>query len=167
MKNEEEKVDIRAPIAQRKVIIVRRQDLEQQPIPTSVEDQNRLAKELVQWAYLTDSYKIEEFPIVKRYNPYRFFKIRHTNEEFAEALELAKYILALRLEEEMEDNKNKKDYTLALKKYPLYHREYKEYLDSRLPERKDILEGGIQVVELEKYPSSPLVPEKKDNEHSS
>lgn len=169
MKDEkDEKESARVPIAQRKVYIKEKHNLcNLKPLPKDPTEQNAVADQLVYWSLYTDSLNIDEFAIINRYSPYRLWKIRESNDYFAERLEFAKHTLALRIEEAVEDNKGKKDYTLAIKKFPLYNREYREYLDSRLPERKSPEHQGdivYKLVEIERCPSSSLVPEKKDAE---
>jgi hypothetical protein len=168
MKNEKIERVPRAPIAERRTVdyINTNKHFDVKPIPKDIEEQNRIVEELVQWSFLTDALNIEEFAIIKRYNPYRLWQLRHSNDYFADRLEFARHVLAIRIEEETRYS-DKSHFELIKKMFPLYHREYLELLKSMRPKISEEIAArtGIITVEIEKSESSPLVPERK-NEHT-
>ena len=68
-------------------------------MPQDIEEQNQLGVELVEWSCNANNYFIEKFPIMRRINPYRFFKAKETNPFFAECVQIAHYICNLHLKE--------------------------------------------------------------------
>ena len=61
------------------------------------DDLMALSDELLEWCYSSDRHvNIYAFPVMKRMNPYKFFKVN--NEEFQDKVTLAKYIVWLNRE---------------------------------------------------------------------
>ena len=131
--------------------------------PRTSDEQNKLADELVAWSKLESSIDIKAFPISKNINPYRFKKLRDRNEYFREAYDLASAAIGARLGQEWHDNKISHEYAKSF--MGIYDPDYKAEYKERMAIIKDKVVGiaaqAIQVVEVEKFESSPLVPEKK------
>ena len=98
-------------------------------LPKDKEEQDALAIELVVWAKKPTSFYIEEFPLMKEYNPYRFFKLKQTNEFFAECLQVATYFCGLHLKYCVHTKELSPQYVLAI--MPVYNPEYKEFISER------------------------------------
>lgn len=131
--------------------------------PLDVYEQNVLADQMVDWAYDSDSVSLAEFPISKTINPYRFYKVAEKNEYFADALQHTKYILGERLKKKWIRGELEREYVLKfLGQYdPEYKAEYMEKVESFRKLQLQSNQGAIQVV-MEPFPSSPLVPVKKE-----
>ena len=98
-------------------------------VPSSVDEQDKLGIEFVEWASLPQSYYLEEFPLQKRINPYKFFGMRHKNEFFAECHQIAKYLCGLHLKQLIHKREIPYQYVIAL--LPSYNQEFKEQLAER------------------------------------
>lgn len=59
------------------------------PIPTEKLEIDKLCSELIDFSLNPENYKIEAFIKSKRFNPSKFFALRHRDEDFADALETA------------------------------------------------------------------------------
>jgi hypothetical protein len=135
--------------------------LDLQPVPKTEDEQNALARELVRWVYYTDSKQIEDFPLSKCMNPYKFKHIGDKNEYFQECYELACYMIGSRLQTGVYEHVI--DRELALKMLPLYNREYKEwFIETRkIPSlTNSMVPLGVY---LDAIPDSPLVPERQED----
>jgi hypothetical protein len=98
-------------------------------MPKSADEQNKMADELVEWAFQPESILMEEFPISKMISPYRFFHLadEKSNQYFTDAYEFANSMCAIK----MQKGKHTLDINLMNKIFPLYHKRYAEYLVAR------------------------------------
>jgi hypothetical protein len=76
--------------------------------------------------------------------PRRFYAIATTNEYFADALDLARYIIGCRLQRGLRDRKLDRDYVLRL--LPLYNEDYKDLLLAKVKESEAAKNGRITVI---------------------
>lgn len=90
-----------------------------------------LATELVEWSLKEDSLLIQDFPVMKKLNPYKFLKLAKadTHHYFSAAVEFATAILGSKLTKgalfkTMEP-------TTARALLPMYNKEYKLYLEEQ------------------------------------
>jgi hypothetical protein len=65
--------------------------------PQDEHEQNVLADELVNWVQ-NEVLALEEFPLSKSIAPSRFYSLASSNEYFADALDLARYVIGSRLQ---------------------------------------------------------------------
>lgn len=79
-------------------------------VPIDVDDQNKLANEMVEWVIKTNTYCLANFPLLKSYAPSKFYKIANYNEYFADCLDFARYMIASRLQQSWEDKTVDRDY---------------------------------------------------------
>jgi len=130
--------------------------------PRDTLSQNALADEMVVWSKRDDSINIAAFPISKNINPYRFYKLAEQNDYFKEALQLAKYTIGSRLNKEWHDEKIGSDYAKSF--IGIYDPEYKQEYTSKvsLMAAKNHNDNNPITVQIEAFPASPLVPEKKE-----
>jgi len=115
-------------------------------MPRDKEEQNQMADELISWALIPSSVLLEEFPLSKNISPYRFFKFakEESNEYFTDAFDFARSCCAVR----MQKGEHELDIGLLHKIFPLYHRQYDEYLiekENRAIEAKKIVTGNEDV----------------------
>jgi hypothetical protein len=111
--------------------------------PEDILEQNILADELIEWVQGA-VYAIEEFPISKSMAPSRFYAITNTNEYFADALDLARYIIGCRLQKGLRDKTLDKDYVLRL--LPIYNQAYKDLMLTKLKESDAARSGKINII---------------------
>lgn len=133
--------------------------------PKDIDEQNKLADELVAWCMLSDSLTINGFPISKGYNPYRFFRAAIDNEYFANAVGLAKAIIVDRLEVGLHHGKY--DRSLFLARLPLYDQAHRamQLEDIQLSRQPDPAKSAENFrIEMTPSESSDLVPLKDNNE---
>lgn len=97
------------------------------------EEQNILAVEMVEWACQGDSYYIEKFPVSKGISPYRFFKVKHENDFFAECVELANAICHLNLKQAVHTGELHHAYVLAM--LPVFDGDYRGYMIERISKK--------------------------------
>lgn len=97
------------------------------------EEQNILAVEMVEWSCNADSYYIEKFPVSKGISPYRFFKVKHENEFFAECVELANSICHLNLKQAVHTGELHHAYVLAM--LPVFDGDYRGYMIERISKK--------------------------------
>ena len=92
-------------------------------------EQNKLADELIEWALREDTLLLEAFPLDRKMSPYHFFKFAkaETNEYFTMAFDFARSSSAVK----MIQGKHGMDINLIQKIFPVYHRQYHEYLMER------------------------------------
>jgi len=139
-------------------------------MPREIEEQNKLADALLEWAKLETSFPIEEFAISIGINPYRFKKAREKNIYFKDVYESAEILCSRRL---MKMGLTRKyDSNLTKEILPLYHEEYREYrsemvtraIEARLKAAEVEKAKGDIHIHMEPFPSSELVPNKKEEE---
>ncbi len=97
------------------------------------EEQNLLAVELVEWSCNGDSYYVEKFPVMKGISPYRFFKVKHENDFFAECVELANAICHLNLKQAVHTGELHHAYVLAM--LPVFDGDYRGYMIERISKK--------------------------------
>lgn len=97
------------------------------------EEQNLLAVELVEWSCSGDSYYVEKFPVMKGISPYRFFKVKHENDFFAECVELANAICHLNLKQAVHTGELHHAYVLAM--LPVFDGDYRGYMIERISKK--------------------------------
>lgn len=158
----------RAPIAQKKLAqpipAARVVNIKLQWPPKEIAEQNKLGDQLVEWAVVHDGNKIEDFPLQRFINPFRFKHIGDDNEYFRECYEYAQYMIGARLQNGIHAKSDKIDRELGMRLLPMYNREYAEtLLKMRTPPQLN-QNSGIQYIVMEKMPSSPLVPERITDE---
>jgi hypothetical protein len=123
--------------------------------PTSPEQWISLAEELMRWAMLPTSIKFSEFATLHKYSPPRF-KNWDDSDYFVECVEQARYIVWARRERIAMD----KDPVQVILK-TMHHDSPEE---QSWQERKltiDKKSDGPQVVVIERYPETNLVPIRK------
>jgi len=159
----------RAPIVRRKTTITPQRTTHFKLCwpPSDEREQNRLGDQLVEWSILSESTKIEDFPLSRRMNPYRFKHIGDDNDYFKDCYEYAQYAIGSRLQEGIHTHSETIDRELGMRLLPLYNREYRE-MQIQLKTPANINQNaGTQYIVLEKMPSSPLVIERKNDEGRS
>lgn len=98
--------------------------------PKDPSEQNKLGEEMVHHVLNNEIYALEEFPISLNMAPSWFYRMSENNEHFANCLNLARYIIATRLQNEWRTRKIDKEF--ALRMLPIYHDEYKEFTLSKI-----------------------------------
>lgn len=101
--------------------------------PKDIEEQNALGVELVEFTCNPEIYDIEEFPLSRRMNPYRFYKMAKTNEFFAECLQTATYLCALHLKKAAYSSTIPSNIMLAL--LPTLNPEYREFIVEKVTKK--------------------------------
>lgn len=129
--------------------------------PEDIEEQNKLIMDMVEWADTDDkALDPDKFPVTRKLNPYRFYRLADKNEFFAEGLSLAKYIIGVRLKEHARERKLDKEYLFRF--LPLYHPEFREWMR----EKKLSMFGDDKPTEITvnvaAIPSSPIVKNKEE-----
>jgi len=102
-------------------------------MPKDEQEQNKLAVELVEWTCSPSSFYIEKFPVSKGISPYRFFKTKHTNDFFAECVELANAICHLNLKEAVHQGDLHYSYVLSM--LPVYDGDYKGFMIEKISKK--------------------------------
>lgn len=98
-----------------------------------IEEQNVLGVALVEWTCSPDSYYIEKFPISRGISPFRFFKVKATNEFFAECVELANSICHLNLKQAIHAGELHHTYVLAM--LPVFDGDYRGYMMDKVAKK--------------------------------
>lgn len=133
------------------------------PPPKSIEEQNKLAQELLTWSYESESVELVEFPLSKILTPSSFWKIAEENSYFAAALEIAKENLAVRIKKGWRDKTLDRDY--ALKMLWQYDMRFKADEKERILLLKEVAlakkDSPITVI-IPPVPNSDLVPPLKE-----
>ena len=127
--------------------------------PTSIDEQDKLADELIEWALKDGSIILEEFPLSKMISPYLFFSFakNETNDYFTQAFDFARAYCSLR-REKGDHNINM---AIVLRLLPLYNRQYGEYLEQKEARALESGKSGnstivVQMENASKY-SEPIV----------
>jgi hypothetical protein len=133
-------------------------------VPNIQEDIEKLADEMLDWAYKPGSYDPLEFINSKYFVPSRFYKLAETNEYFCDALEVMRSRVTENLVKIwMADGYKERIVTRLL---PFNSPQWKEDLQSRFSAVSGINERlkeklqAVQVV-MESIPNSNIVPERK------
>jgi hypothetical protein len=97
--------------------------------PHDQASQDRLGNELVDWVVNTYTLTLSEFPLSKSYGPSRFYKMANYNEYFADCLDFARHMIAVRLQKGWEDKTLEKDYVKTW--LPIYDEGYRDIVMQR------------------------------------
>ncbi len=97
------------------------------------QEQNELAVELVEWTCSPEAFYIEKFPVSKGISPYRFFKVKHTNDFFAECVELANAVCHLNLKQAV--HTGELHYSYVLDMLPIHDGDYKAFMIEKLAKK--------------------------------
>lgn len=127
--------------------------------PENRKEQDALALEFLAWATATTSFEMEEFPLSKRINPYRFYKMADSNYFFAEVLEFVKYQMGYNLKKSSRGPDAVVSEQYVLKYFPFYNKEYREMMVSMVS-KAIAARSQIIVVKQDEIESSPMVPER-------
>lgn len=126
-------------------------------LPVDEKAINELANEMMAWAAKEDAFKLEDFPLMKQYSPYKFFKLAEKHAYFAQALDYANHLIGSRLQHKLVYEGINPQY--AMKMLPLYHYHYKQWeLEKRA--QKDHAKNQTIVAVLPEWATSPEVLEK-------
>lgn len=123
--------------------------------PESIDDQNRLADRLLEWAHKDESRHIKLFFVHEGINPYRAFKLAETNPYFSSCLDMAKVLISVRLIDAAQTRKE--DGNVNMKLLPMLDQEYSDMQD----QKKQMEAARIATlfnITMDKIPDSPLVP---------
>jgi hypothetical protein len=122
-----------------------------------------VARELIEWSTTDDALKIEQFWIMKGISLKTVKKWKTLNENFARAHQHA--LLAVGTRREVGAIRNRLNAPIIASSMPMYDKKWKKLAEWRASLRnKEEQQDTIRVV-VEEVPSSPMVPEKK-NERS-
>lgn len=122
--------------------------------PTNKKDIEELGNQFIEWSRGEDAVIIEEFAIEKGIAPFHFRRLGDKNEYFNDCYQLVRATVAARRERIVG-----KDLFKAM--HPLYHDEWREYLDHRAVITKDKSNASQNItVVMEPYPDSGKVPER-------
>jgi len=120
-----------------------------------------LADELIEWAHKETSNKLSEFVVShKRIAPSRWHGWSEKNANLKEAIMIAKIILGNR--RELKGLQGDWQPGIVLKTLGMYDPEFRAWEIESRQNRGE--ESGTVNVYLEKFPNSPLVPDKKEQE---
>ncbi len=111
--------------------------------PTDIEEQNALADELLKWVSNV-VYELEDFPISKSMAPTRFYAIASNNEYFAEALDLARYVISSRLQKGLREKTIDKDYVMRM--LPIYNQDFRSYMLAKIKQSEDAKSRNVTVI---------------------
>lgn len=123
-------------------------------IPHSVEEQNVLADELIEWAQQEDSLFLEKFPLSKFLSPYLFFKLAKSNKNdyFTRAVDFARACCSIR---QLEGN-HSIDSAIIQKLLPVYNRQYQEYLTER-EDRMHTYQKELKTIDIQKNDAQNVI----------
>lgn len=124
-------------------------------VPLDKPQQNNLATELIGWARHEEAEAIEQFPLLKGFNPYKFYDIALNNEYFADCLDAAMSAIGFRRERNARTRKE--DATTIMKMQPLYNKQFRALSMEKSSAESTKVGTVIQVIET-KVPESDMVP---------
>ncbi len=128
--------------------------------PSDIEEQNKLANELIKW--VSDVvYELEDFPISKSMAPTRFYAIAKDNEYFAEALDLARYVISSRLQKGLREKSIDKDYVMRM--LPIYNQDFRSYMLAKIKQSEEAKGNKPFTVMLNCF-KCPVNPEENNND---
>ena len=137
--------------------------------PKDTKTQNKLADELIEWAYNNEVIDLDLFPLSKRLSPYRFYKISQSNPYLEEALEVAKYIISSRLKKGWADRSI--DASYAKEMLPEYNQTYRDWVRMKILAVMELRARANDpsnfTVVLDQIPTSSAVPERITDEHQT
>lgn len=124
-------------------------------IPTDINEQNKLGLYMLNEVRAGRCTDPGMFAAHLGLNPYKFKGIALDNEYFRDCLDIANYIIGESGYQDALDRK--KDGSVFMRKYALYNREYRQWVeDMKLKESAKVATQAIVV--MERIPDSPLVP---------
>lgn len=126
-------------------------------VPSDKPEQNNLGTELIEWARHEEAEAIEQFPLLKGFNPYKFYDIALNNTYFADCLDAA--MAAIGFRRERNARTRKEDATTIMKMQPLYNKQYRALSMEKSQAEATKVGTVIQVIES-KIPESDMVPER-------
>lgn len=126
-------------------------------VPSDKPTQNNLATELIEWSRHEEAEAIEQFPLFKGFNPYKFYDIALNNPYFADCLDAA--MAAIGFRRERNARTRKEDATTIMKMQPLYNKQYRALSMEKSSAEATKVGTVIQVIES-KIPESDMVPER-------
>ena len=134
-------------------------------IPPSEQQQNELGDEMITWCLAdTNILELDLFPLSKKYSPSAFYNIAKKNEYFAQALDIARAIVAIRIKTLWRTEKVDPKYAQAM--LPVYDNQLKSWLLERATvsaQVKHQLEDASKTITvlLEKIPSPDTLGERE------
>lgn len=126
-------------------------------IPSDPVSQNNLGSELLEWSSLPEAEAIEQFPLSKKFSPYRFYDIALINPYFADCLDAARAAIGFRREKNARTRVE--DGNIIMKMQPLYNKEYRDLSLQNSNAESTKVGTIIQVVESP-VPDSDRVPKR-------
>jgi hypothetical protein len=133
--------------------------------PVDNTEQNILAELMVSYVKDNPTFQLEDFPISLNMAPSKFYKLAEVNEYFAHALNLARNIIASRIQLQWRERKIDREY--AIRMLPLYHDQYYDFMMMKLKKDAEGKEAARLTVQVNEIPSSPLVPERHETRDDS
>lgn len=129
------------------------------PIPDK--DISVLATQLEDFAVNTDAIKITEFLTEKRISYQVFYNCAERHPELARAIQFAKIVIGDR--RERRGLEGKYNANMVMSTMAIYDPEYKNHYEWKVKLAKENKEQSeTKIVVIEKYPESPMVPQKKE-----
>lgn len=113
-----------------------------------------LADDLLKWAALPSSVLFNEFPLAHKYSPSRFKKW-DDNDYFVEAVESARYMCWAKIDKAVLE---KDVLQFSARNAHLHNPEEQAWQEKKL--KADDKSTGPQIVVIEKYPETDIVPNK-------
>lgn len=100
-------------------------------LPKDLKTQNKLATEMIRWVHEhPNEVDLDLYPLSKNLSPYRFYKIAKTNPDFAEALEVAQYLISSRIKAGWRSREM--DTIYAKEMLPEYNKAYREWVNMKV-----------------------------------
>lgn len=144
------------------VIIEKEKPLYLVQIPTDPVAQNNLGSDLLEWSNKPEAEAIEQFPLSRRMNPYKFYDIALVNPYFSDCLEAARASIGFRREKNARTRVE--DSTTIMKMQPLYNKNYRDLALQKANAEATKVGTIIQVVESA-IPGSDMVPKKIESDN--
>jgi len=123
--------------------------------PTDPVEQNNLASELLLWVKTDQAEALEQFPLDRNMNPYKFYKIADINPYFADCLDAAGSYLGFKMVQHA--RKRTQDAGVIMKMLPLYNKLYGDLVMQKSHAESTKVGTVIQVIEAA-VPNSDMVP---------
>jgi hypothetical protein len=125
--------------------------------PTDEATQNNLASELLEWVKSDNAEALEQFPLERNMNPYKFYRIAEINPYFADCLEASASYLGFKMTKHA--RMRTQDGGVIMKLLPLYNKLYGDLVMQKSNAESTKVGTVIQVIES-KVESSDMVPER-------
>ncbi len=129
--------------------------------PVDVDLQNNLASDLLEWVKSDNAEALEQFPLDRNMNPYKFYRIAEINPYFADCLEASASYLGFKMTKHA--RMRTQDSGVIMKLLPLYNKLYRELTMQKSQAEATKVGTVIQVIES-KVESSDMVPERISHE---